>query len=403
MGFLFASAFHDEFGTWPLAYVPYGGADVGEIAAVAKAVGDGDDAAFHGAWVAAGDRLAAEATERLAAGRGASARELWLRASCHYMTSLHPLYGDPVDPRLVAAFRKGTAALEQGLLLDAAPATRLAIPFEDGAMPGWLVPAAGRAAETRPLLILTNGYDGTMTDLYCASAVAASRRGYHCLLFDGPGQGAMLVERGMRLRPDWETVVRAVVDVAVTLPGVDPARIALYGWSLGGYLAPRAASGEPRLAACVADPGLWSVAEGFRAAVVALGATPAAARHLAGVAQEVLDRFMAMVEGDRRLRWTIVQRGFWVHGLTSLRDYLAAVETFTLDGRTERIRCPTLLTVGEDDRLGASAPALYAALRGPRELLRFTAAEGAGDHCEMRNRSLLNRRVLDWLDGVLGA
>ena len=25
-------------------------------------------------------------------------------------------------------------------------------------------------------------------------------------------------------------------------------------------------------------------------------------------------------------------------------------------------------------------------------------AEGAGAHCEMGNRSLLNRRVLDWLD-----
>ena len=30
--------------------------------------------------------------------------------------------------------------------------------------------------------------------------------------------------------------------------------------------------------------------------------------------------------------------------------------------------------------------------------MRFTAAEGADGHCEMTNRSLLNRRVLDWLD-----
>jgi hypothetical protein len=38
----------------------------------------------------------------------------------------------------------------------------------------------------------------------------------------------------------------------------------------------------------------------------------------------------------------------------------------------------------------------------PKELMRFASAEGAGDHCEMMNRSLLNRRVLDWLDGVFG-
>ncbi len=30
--------------------------------------------------------------------------------------------------------------------------------------------------------------------------------------------------------------------------------------------------------------------------------------------------------------------------------------------------------------------------------MRFTVAEGAGGHCEMGNRSLLNNRVLDWLD-----
>ena len=52
-----------------------------------------------------------------------------------------------------------------------------------------------------PLLILTNGYDATVTDMYFASAVAASRRGYHCLLFDGPGQGGTLYEQGVRLRP----------------------------------------------------------------------------------------------------------------------------------------------------------------------------------------------------------
>ena len=70
----------------------------------------------------------------------------------------------------------------------------------------------------RPLLILTNGYDGVLTDMYFASAVAATRRGYHCLVFDGPGQGGMLYEQGVTMRPDWETVVAAVVDFALTQP-----------------------------------------------------------------------------------------------------------------------------------------------------------------------------------------
>ena len=130
-------------------------------------------------------------------------------------------------------------------------------------MPAYFVPAAGYAAATRPTIIFTNGYDGTITDMLFASVLAARARGYHSLMFDGPGQGGMLFEHGIPLRPDWETVVSAVVDFALSLPQVNPKKIALSGWSLGGYLAPRAASGEPRLAACVADPGQWAIADSF--------------------------------------------------------------------------------------------------------------------------------------------
>ena len=402
MGLLFKDEIHDEFGTWPLAYIPYGGADLGEVQAVARAVGDGDDGAFYGAWTAAGERLAAEAETALAAGRRISARELFLRASCAFAASYHPIYGEPVDPRLLAAFRRQIAAFDQALALSDPPVAPLRIPFETTSLPAYLIPAAGHADEVRPLLILTNGYDATVTDMYFASAVAASRRGYHCLLFDGPGQGEMLYEHGVRLRPDWEAVVSAVVDLALTLPMVDPARIALSGWSLGGYLAPRAASGEPRLAACIADPGQPGLADAIRGFMVEFGVPPEAMTDLGKVDQEILDGLGQAVAADRKLRWSIVQRGFWVHGVDNLRDYLRSAEQFTMERRAELIRCPTLITLAEDDPLSAGAQAFFDALRCPKELIRFGTQDGAGDHCEVFNRSRLNRSVLDWLDGVLG-
>jgi dienelactone hydrolase len=253
-----------------------------------------------------------------------------------------------------------------------------------------------------PLLILTNGYDATVTDMYFASAVAASRRGYHCLLFDGPGQGEMLYEHGLRLRADWETVVNAVVDFALTLPMVDPTRIALSGWSLGGHLAPRVASGEHRLAACIADPGQPSIAGAFRGFMIKLGVPPEAVTNLGEIDQQILDGVWQAVMQNRKLRWSIVQRGFWVHGVDNLRDYLRLVEQFTMEGRAELIRCPTLMTLAEADPLTAGTQAFFDALRCPKDLIRFSSADGAGDHCEMANRSRLNRSVLDWLDGVLG-
>ncbi|MEN4918423.1 alpha/beta fold hydrolase [Achromobacter spanius] len=401
MGLAFKNPLHDDFGTRPVAYLPYGGADLGEILAVGRAVGDGEDAAFLQAWVAAGDRHAAQADAANRRGLRASASEQYLLASACYATSYRPLYGAPADPRLVAAFRQQIAAFDQGLALADHPVAPLGIPFERAVMPAYLIPAAGRETEVRPLIIFTNGYDATVTDMYFASAVAAARRGYHSLVFDGPGQGGMLYEQNIPLRPDWETVVGAVIDCAVQLPIVDPARIALSGWSLGGHLAPRAASGEHRLAACIADPGQWSMAGLFRPLAVKLGATPAAAGNLGELEAPVMDRLEQFVMADPGLRWKIVQRGFWVHGVDNLRDCLRAIERFTLDGRVQDIACPTLLTQAQHDPLAGGVQALFDQLRCPKELLRFSADEGAGEHCESGNRSLLNRRVLDWLDGVL--
>ncbi len=402
MGLIFKDRLHDEFGSWPLAYVPYGGADFGEIAAVGRAVGDGDDSAFYNAWVEAADRMAGEAQRLADRGRRTSARELFLRASCFYGVSYHPLFGRPVDPRLVAAFRKQMEAFNKALALRDPPVAPLRIPFEGTSLPACFIPAVGYETAERPLLICTNGYDATITDMFFASAVAATARGYHCLIFDGPGQGEMLIEHGMTLRPDWETVIKAVVDFALTLPLVDPARIALTGWSLGGHLAPRAASGEHRLAACIADPGLWSMTSGMRAFCEKLGLPAEAAANPADMEQPLLDKMWQAITADRKLRWTIIQRGFWVNGADDLREFLRRIASFTLDGRAELIRCPTLITHAEDDPLASSAQELFDALRCPKTLIRFTSAEGAGTHCEMMNRSALNRRVADWLDDVLG-
>jgi hypothetical protein len=96
-----------------------------------------------------------------------------------------------------------------------------------------------------------------------------------------------------------------------------------------------------------------------------------------------------------------VQRGYWVNGATNLREFLAAVARFTMQGRTDKIRCPVLGTTTEGDPLAVYAESFLAQMTSPTTLLRFTNAEGAGGHCELLNRPLLNERVFDWLDDTL--
>lgn len=53
MSAIFMDELHEQLGTWPLGYIPYGGADYGEVEAIAHAIGDGDDTLFYDAWFAA--------------------------------------------------------------------------------------------------------------------------------------------------------------------------------------------------------------------------------------------------------------------------------------------------------------------------------------------------------------
>jgi pimeloyl-ACP methyl ester carboxylesterase len=279
------------------------------------------------------------------------------------------------------------------------PVEPVEIPYEGTTLPGYFC-QADDSGRPRPTLIVTNGYDSTINELYLDFA-AVLPRGYNLLLYDGPGQGRVLIKQGLVMRPDWENVVRPVVDYALTRREVDPEKIAIMGISLGGYLAPRAASSEHRLAACIADPGLWDMLEAAKARFSALPKD--VLEKFPDVDPEVLEPIVEHIQQTPALRWAIIQRGFWVQGVDSLSEYLKISEDYSLKEVVGQIRCPTLLTWAESDPLSWNAELIYDRLRSQKELVRFYDAEGAGDHCETKARPLFHQRAFDWLDETLAA
>ena len=177
----------------------------------------------------------------------------------------------PVDPRLVATNTRQTEVFRQGATLLPYPPEILDISYGTTTLPGYFFPvvADGRP---RPTVILLGGYDGTAEELYFFNGAAALARGYNVLAFDGPGQGAALLQQGLVLRPDFENVLTPVLDYLGSRGDVDPGRVGLIGLSLGAHLAPRAVSAEHRIAACVADCG------SFDLFASALNASPSAWR-----------------------------------------------------------------------------------------------------------------------------
>jgi len=238
------------------------------------------------------------------------------------------------------------------------------------------------------------GYDSTGEELYFMIAAAAIQRGYNCLTFEGPGQGALIREQHLPFRPDWEQVVTPVVDALVRRPEVDPARIALMGISLGGYLAPRAAAFEHRLAALIADDGLYSYHFSEKARAV----TRIAALFGRALAHYTLKQVMQRNTG---IRWA-VENGMFTFQVGSIWDLIEATESWSLEGVANKITCPTLVCDAEGDHFFAGQPKmLYEALTCPKTLLRFTADEGAEEHCQFGALLLSNHRVFEWLDTTL--
>ncbi|MGA8115653.1 MAG: alpha/beta fold hydrolase [Actinocatenispora sp.] len=398
---LSANPMWEQFGTRTLFAAAYGAADFGECLTTMARIGDdGDSADWHREWRSTATRLTEQAATSESGGHEVSAREAYLRAALCHRTSYQPLYGTPVDPRLRAAFDAESDALAAMVALS--PDLELVeIPFENGSLPGLF--ARPDRIPTRGTIIYTNGYDSDLTEMLTAHVPPALARGYAILLYDGPGQGRNLIRDGHHLRPDWETVVGPVVDWALDQPGVDPDRLVLAGWSLGGFLAPRAAAFEHRLAALIADPGQWDLRDGFIDRLPLTGQQKAVFPD--GVDPHTFDEFEAQLagpDGDPMLRWTLLQRGLWVHGQATLFDYFVDACRYRVSDVAGHIGCPTLLTQAEHDPLGARAEKLYAALTVDRKaLIRFTAAEGAGGHCETTARRLFHERVYDWLDDTL--
>ena len=380
--------------------IAYGGGDFGEVVAISGHITEGGYDSWHDAYLAAADRIAAEADDALRAGHRVSARDGLLRASSYYRSADFFLQGHPDDPPHYRAYDRSVECFQQAAALFTVPVQPVVIPYENTTLAGYFY-HGGDPGMARPTVIMHTGYDGTAEEIHFQGAAAGAERGYNVLVFDGPGQGAAIRHQGMLFRPDWENVVGPVIDFALTLPGIDSERIVLWGLSMGGLLAPRAAAFEHRLAALVAVDGVYDMGLTVRSVA---GDVPDLERRLRAEEDPELDaEFARGIAASPVMRWATGQAQ-WVFGAATPRLGSAALLDYHLrDGIAEKITCPALICDAPSDLFFAGqARLLFDHLTCPKTFLEFTEEEGADEHCQVGAQRLALARIYNWLDDTLG-
>ncbi len=359
---------------------PYGAVALGEIDQVCERLRQrqSEPDAWREEWCAMGARLEETADAAEAAGHRITAGDYYLRAGMYYFT------GERFVPPGEAKREIGRKAIElqtKGIERRHPNVARLEVPFEGATLPALFMKAQG-ASGRAPVVVVFDGMDNCKEMSVLFAGLEFSRRGWHTLAIDGPGQGESLRLRNLYARHDYEVPGAAAYDCVAARGDVDPKKVAVMGYSFGGYYAARIAAFEKRYCAGVAMSALhWD---------------------LAGWQAEIKRK----QEADPK---STAQSAFhfrWIMGC--IDDGNAAIEKakkFSLADVAGKITCPFLIVHAGDDGVVpvANAPKLYEAVGSRQKHLKiFSAAEGGSYHAQVDNRQVGIDYIADWLAPLLG-
>ena len=196
-------------------------------------------------WCRTADRSAALAAAAEAGAHGRTAGALWLRAAVarHFAKFVWLLD----ERRHAEATLTSVTELLTAHRLLATGAERIEAPLDGAAVVANLRRPPG--VRRPPLVVLVPGLDSTKEEFFHLET-AFLERGMATLSLDGAGQGE--VGLSLPIRHDYEACVTAILDRIDGRDDLDRGRLGIFGVSLGGYYAARAAAYEPRI-------GRWPV------------------------------------------------------------------------------------------------------------------------------------------------
>lgn len=296
--------------------------------------------------------------EALAKARSVSAGEHLQRAGVYYHFAKFLFVHDL--PQMRVAHMKAVECRRLALPHIRPSGERVEIPYEGKTLAGILRKPQG--VTRPPVLVMASGLDSAKEEMDAYEQPFLAR-GIATLAFDGPGQGEG--EYDFAIRGDYEVAVQAVFDWLQGRDDLDTARAGLWGVSLGGYYAPRAAAFEKRVKACIGLAGPYNM----------------------GAAWDTLP--------------DITREAFRVRAkCASPEEARRHALTLSLEGVAPQITCPLFIVTGKLDRVipWRDAERLAREVSGPVELLIIED----GNHVASNRTYLYRAQTADWMAERLG-
>ncbi|KAK5991582.1 Hydrolase acrC-like protein [Cladobotryum mycophilum] len=391
------SDFHFEM-LRPLSIAPYGGSDIGEVLIAAQQIKPGNFDSYYDGFFALAQR-AHNISQKINAKKfPVSAREAAFKAATYYRSTDFYLHGNWSDPRIYSLWNQTLDLWNKANSLLDIPGERINLKG-----PNFTIPAiffnCGKPGK-RPTIIVGTGYDGSQEELYHIMGQAILQRGYNAIVYEGPGQPSVRRYQNKGFIPDWEKVVTPIVDYALTRDDVDPKAIGLVGSSFGGYLAPRAAAFEHRLAAVFALDGVYD----FGAVVMNSLGPELEALFKAGN-KTAVDKILMEVINDpstpTAVRWSL-QQGLWTFYTHSPFEWLTQIQQYTLKDVVQNIKAPVFVGDAQNDIFfPGQAKELADKLGKLGHYHLFENILGAGEHCSTGGYVLANQVAFDWFEEVI--
>lgn len=269
------------------------------------------------------------------------------------------------------------------------------------------------ADEPFPVLVAASGYLGLKVIHPERFARALTPLGYAVLAFDYRGFGQSEGERGRLAPQDWVADVRAAVDRLRVTDAIDPERIGLLGWGLGGGVVVTEAADDARVRAVAAVNCISDGARSTRnmhdasswAQLLARIEADRGSRALTGRSEVVSPWDIVRLDLDERTDTYVADELYRAPGYGTGVTLESAELLLRFSPQADVVRMagrPLLIVHGAENRLhrAEEAQALYEHAAEPKQLVLL---EGAGHTEWMFDDHPTFRRLIELLDAFFRA